>query len=255
MKNKESKYINEIKSSINNSPTFELDSKIDFDVEELIQESYLNMEYVGETIERKAKDILKTYEFSISIRNFYGYLMREIIRNVVEHSEAKKFSVLLYSNHLKEFSFKVIDNGIGIMRSLNSNPAYSINDDLTALSFCVKPGITRSYKRDPMRDDVWQNSGFGLYMVSSIVSSIGVFEIISGSGKLVLKNGFKEHTSAKIKGTEVTVIINTTIEINISNTIKKVSIEGSKIAECGSSFSEFAKIKTASKASTLLKPE
>lgn len=244
-----------VRSSIDNSPTLKLDKRFDFDVNELIQESYLNMEYVGETIETKAKDILKEYNFKVEDRNFYAYLMREVIRNVVEHSQAKNFSVLLFSNDLKEFSFKVIDNGIGIRKSLNSNPDYDFKDDLTALTFCIRPGITRSYEKDPYRDEEWQNSGFGLYMVSSIVNHIGASEIISGNTKLIIKKGFKQVKESKIKGTEVTITINTKAKINIRETIKNVSIEGNRIALNNDKFAKFAKIKTASKASILLNGE
>ncbi len=242
-----------VRSSIDNSPTLKLDKVVDFDVMELVNESHLNMEYVGETIESKARDILGKYGFKIQIKKFYAYLMREIMRNVVEHSEATNFRVGLYSNNLNEFSFKVIDNGIGIKKSLTYNPMYDFTNDLTALAFCVRPGITRSYKRDPFRDDVWQNSGFGLYMVSSIVNDIGYFQIASGNSSLIIKNRFKEFRNSKINGTEVTVTINANIKINIAETITKVSKEGNRIVNTSDRFAEFAQVKTASKASTLLK--
>jgi hypothetical protein len=242
-----------VKSSIDNSPTFKLDNKIIFDVNELVQESHINMEYVGETIETKARELLAVYRFDLQTRNFYAYLMREIIRNVVEHSEATKFIVMLYSNNQREIAFKVIDNGIGIKKSINTNPSYEVLDDLTALAFCVRPGITRSYKRDPYRDDVWQNSGFGLFMVSSIVEDIGSFEITSGNSKLIFKNGFREFKKGKIKGTEVTVILNTSIKVNVPEVIKRTSKEGSNIAKNSVNYAEFATLKTASKASILLK--
>lgn len=243
------KYIKGIKSG----DILNLDKQFKFHVEDLKQESYKNMEYVGETIERIAKEELKSYKFSIKYTNFCAYLMREIIRNVVEHSYSTEFVLFLYSNKYGDFGFEVIDQGIGIKKSLNSNPTYSVTDDKTALAFAIRPGITKSWKKDPLRDDMWQNSGFGLYMVSNIINDIGGrFEIDSGTSKIVIRNGLKEYQSSKIKGTRVLVIFNTTTKFDTVGIVKLISIKGNEYLKSTKSFSEYATIKTASKASTLI---
>lgn len=244
-----------IKSCFNNFSHIYLHDYIIYNVDSLLKESYENMEYVGETIEKKAKVILKKYEFNIKYRNFYAYIMREVMRNVVEHSKSKELILLIYYDEQNEFGFKVIDNGIGIKKSLNSNPNYKVVDDKTALAFAVRPGITRSWKRDPFRDDVWQNSGFGLYMVSNIMNNIkGRFEIISGNSGLEYRDGFLNIIDKKIKGTEVTVVFDKNKEFNTIKIINEISIEGSKMLKsAGSFFAKYAEVDTASKASTLIK--
>ena len=245
-----------LSSNINNESPLLIKDVIFYKTEDLIKESYLNMEYVGETIENIIKNLLSKFKFSIKYRNFYAYLMREIARNDVEHSNSNELAIILYSNNIKEFGFKVIDYGIGIMESLNSNPNYLVGDDKTALAFAIRPGITKAWKKDPNRDDIWQNSGFGLFMVSTIVNEIGGrFEVASGKYKIIYKNGFREYNRCNINGTEVTVVFDTSMEINTLEIIKNASIKGREYLKNNEKFSYYGKIKTASKASTLLKDE
>lgn len=243
-----------IKSCFDKYSNISLCEYIVYDTDLLLKESYENMEYVGETLERKTKDILKKYDFNIKYLNFYAYIMREVTRNVIEHSKSKEMILLLYYDKKNEFGFKVIDMGIGIKKSLNSNPNYKIADDKTAIAFAVRPGITRSWKRDPFRDEVWQNSGFGLYMVSNIINNIkGRFEISSGNSGLEYRDGFSNFLDKKIKGTEITVVFDKTKEFNTIKIINRISSEGSKILkESGNSYAKYAEVDTASKASTLI---
>lgn len=223
-----------------------------FNVDVLKKESYEKMLYIGEVIEEKSKDILRNFNIDLKIRNFYAYILREIMRNVPEHSESKIYYLACYKSD-NEFAFKVVDKGITIKESLNRNPRFDIYDDKSAVSFAVKPGITRSYKRDPYRDDVWQNSGFGLYMVSSLMKKLGYFELKSGSGKIIVMKDKENDLMSinKIIGTEVLIVIDRRININISETLKELSTKGSELAK-NSNFSSYADIKTASQASTLI---
>ncbi|HAT4348547.1 ATP-binding protein [Clostridium perfringens] len=230
-----------------------LDRMYKINIEELINESIYNLEYVGETIERDSKDLLRSYIKDIKLRNFYAYIMREMIRNVCEHSKAKEAYLLIYiSEDKKELGFKVIDNGIGLKKSLKENPNYNtINDNKTAVILAVKPGVSRSYKRDPNRDDVWQNSGFGLYMISSICERYGNFYLVSGNFGINIKNSntdYLKYQKTRIKGTEVTVSINLSLIKDIPRLLKEISLKGNETAEANNLY----KIKTASQASTLI---
>ncbi|WP_338912783.1 ATP-binding protein [Clostridium perfringens] len=230
-----------------------LDRMYKINIEDLINESIYNLEYVGETIERDSKELLRLYIKDIKLRNFYAYIMREMIRNVCEHSKAKEAYLLIYiSEDKQELGFKVIDNGIGLKKSLKENPNYStIDDNKTAVILAVKPGVSRSYKRDPNRDDVWQNSGFGLYMISSICERYGNFYLVSGNFGINIKNSntdYLKYPKTRIKGTEVTVSINLSLIKDIPRLLKEISLKGNETAEANNLY----KIKTASQASTLI---
>lgn len=241
-----------IKSSHNSGEKLGLNQLFKFDTKKLVKLSYENFEYVGETIEKIASGLIEKYEFDIMKRNFYSYIMRELMRNVVEHSKADEFYLCIYINKTYEIGFKIIDNGVGIMKSLNSNPTYNVYDHKTALAFSIRPGITKTYKKDPTIDDMWQNSGFGLYMVSSIGDRLGWFSIKSGDYKLSVKNNLKLYDKSKIKGCETTVVIRTNNKVNTSKLLKEISQVGNELANNSSMFSKYAEIKTASKASTLI---
>lgn len=251
------KNIEKIQSCIDRDCQVYIDQKIYFNVKDLEDESYSNYEYVGETIENKSKDILKKYNYELKYRNFYAYLMREIMRNVVEHSMAKDFMLDLYINN-NELGFRVVDNGIGIKKSLEKNPSYLLKDNMTALAFAIRPGITRSYHNDPLRSDEWQNSGFGLYMVSNIINKInGRFEIATGNIRLIYEKNRLNYIRSSIDnvkrgGTEVLCVFNTNQKINTMETIKEISQKGNDYTRGTERFAEFSTIKTASKASTLI---
>lgn len=230
----------------------DIDEVYKFNVEDLKKESYEKIVYIGELIEDKVKDILKKYKLDIKTRNFYAYILREIMRNVPEHSDSVDLELVCYKN-TNELAFKIIDKGITIKESLNRNPRFDLADDKSAVAFATKPGVTRSYKRDPYRDDVWQNSGFGLYMVSSLMKKLGYFELKSGSGRIVIMKDRESDfmSTNKIIGTEVFIIIDKRIRINIPETLKDLSNKGSELAR-NSNFSSYADKKTASQASTLI---
>ncbi|WP_211135463.1 hypothetical protein [Clostridium paraputrificum] len=241
----------EINSPINNEKINLLYHEV-INIEELEQESLKNMEYIGETIENKAKTILFDIVKDIQIRNFYAYIIREMLRNIPEHSESSKAELNIYMG-INQIAFIVSDEGIGVRESLNKNPKYRMLNDQTAVTFAIRPGITRSYKWDNLRDEMWQNSGFGLYMVSSLMKQLGYFFLQSGDGAIELKGIFKEFPKVKrINGTRVVVIIDTTKKINIPQVIKEISIRGSEEARSSNKYANYADIKTASKASTLI---
>lgn len=230
-----------------------IDDVYELNLSDLKKEAFENGEYVGETIERYSKYILRAYIKDIRIRNFYAYMMREMIRNVYEHSKAEKGYLFIYkSRDGKELGFKVIDNGIGLKKSLNENPSYKIDDYRTAVLLAVRPGVSRAYKRDITRDDVWQNSGFGLYMISSICKKYGNFSLSSGNFEVNIRNysnnNYLKYKKNKIKGTEVTISIRLDLVRDIPKLLRSISLRGNILAE----ENRIYKIKTASQASTLI---
>lgn len=120
-----------------------------------------------------------------ALQHTITYIIREIIRNSEEHSRANHVWLCAqYWGHYNLVEIGILDEGIGIRRSLKSNRAYSssIQDDASALKLCVLPGITEAYKRDVDENDVWANSGYGLYMAKEICAALnGMFLVASGN--------------------------------------------------------------------------
>lgn len=223
----------------------------EYDVNELLNESYKNYEYVGETIERKANEISKQISTDKEVVKYLTYMMREIMRNVVEHSNSS--NMLLKCRRYSEsnlINICVYDNGIGIKKSLNSNPNYSFEEEKYALLMSVQPGVTKAFRKHKKRsNDIWQNSGFGLFMVSSICQKDGCFSIVSGStGLTISKNNINIDKCTYYDGTKVEIVFNTDGIKSLSNVLKDLSIFGTKIAKSH----DINSIKTASHVSTML---
>lgn len=81
-----------------------------------------------------------------------------------------------------------MDEGIGILKSLQSNSRISARSCEEANYLALQPGMSRTIglKQDPM--DIWQNSGYGLYVASTLCAMTGGYFIISSGNSAVLDN-------------------------------------------------------------------
>lgn len=204
-------------------------------VKDLIDEASKNIEYVGETIERKANRIAKTLsDNNKELVNYLTYSIREIMRNVVEHSKSPIISFWAKSNPSGDLvEIVVADNGIGVKNSLNSNPHYNINSDEEALILSLQPGVTKVYGR--MRsNDIWQNSGYGLFMTSGICKRGGDFTICSGDSAIIINENSFENYKANYQGTFVKMRMKISKVTCLSHVLKDLSLEGSKLAKINS---------------------
>jgi len=128
------------------------------------------------------------------------YSLKEVIRNVFEHSGAEECFVAAqkWSNGLVEVG--VIDEGIGIRASLQQ--AMDCEDDSAAILAAIKPGVSRTMK---LGDDNNQhgNSGFGLYVLSELGRCFGRFTLGSGGAALQIEKGDSRMLPASFHGTFV----------------------------------------------------
>lgn len=241
-----------LKSSKNASALKHVETFL-FNFSDLREVSYESGEYIGETIERVLQTIL--YKYVNNHLSFFTYMLREVIRNVPEHSECDYCQLEIYLNDQDEIGFRIIDKGIGIMKSLMKNSLYSrINDNFSFIYLSLKPGVTKTVRHDLSIPKEWRNSGFGLYMISNLVKDMGRFEIKSKGAGLVHRNIFVERLTLDkiIPGTVVTLVID--LE-KVPSTYKQVGFYsklGNKSIKDSVIFSEYATYDTASKASTLI---
>lgn len=205
-------------------------------VKELCEEASTNYENVGEVIERYSRRLasILTREDSGDLVDTLEYSLREIIRNVVEHSNAKYVSYCAqYWPTKKQVEIGIIDAGIGIHKALSNNPYITISSDRDALLMSLLPGISgKAYKgqrRNP--NDVWGNSGYGLYMTSRLCSNGGSFFIGSGDAGIVLKKGKKSDYQPKIKGTAIRMVLSTSSLQSLNERLEDFRNEGYDIVK------------------------
>jgi hypothetical protein len=117
------------------------------------------------------------------------YAIREIIRNVVEHSESERFGICAqYWPSRDRVEVAILDRGMGLRRSLSGNPHIDVSDDKKAINFALMPAVSgKAFKgsRKKQRGN-WGNSGFGLYMTNRICRNGGNFFIASGDTAMLL---------------------------------------------------------------------
>lgn len=116
------------------------------------------------------------------INKFYNYALREIVRNVFEHSGAEECFVFGQRWSDGKAEIVIVDEGIGISSSLAQS--YELHSDLEALKLSVKPGVSRTSELS-QDENVFDNSGFGLYVLTEIARSFGWYALGSNTARIV----------------------------------------------------------------------
>lgn len=138
------------------------------------------------------------------IESTLSYSLREIFRNVLEHSRAQSiWYAAQYWPSKTTVELAILDQGIGIKQSLSRNPHVKVGDDREALRVSLMPGISGiAFKGGPrQRRDEWANSGYGLFMTSQLCAKGGSFTICSGAHGLSLGGEAENAFEAGFRGT------------------------------------------------------
>jgi hypothetical protein len=168
------------------------------------------IEELGDLIQRHADDIAamisRDEDRKSDLFNVLSYSLREMIRNVFEHSGSD--SVLYCGQYWPKRNVVevcLLDRGIGIRESLSLNPNFRFKTDKQALEMSLWPGVSgKTHLRQYSNN--WANSGFGLYMTSRLARHGGSFTIASGDACVVLSKTLKkENFSTRLHGTAIRV--------------------------------------------------
>jgi hypothetical protein len=189
----------------------------------------------GQIIERHTRSIARTLA-----RQNYGplwetiqYALREIIRNAAEHS---KCDYVLYCGQFwptrNKVEVAILDEGIGIARSLQKNPLVKGRDELDILRLSLKPGISGVYYEGAQLDEgnVWANSGFGLYVVSELCRRGGSFTVLSGGSGLCVSSAGEHSVAGSHSGTALRLIIDTSNLRSIAASLALIVAKGEQLA-------------------------
>lgn len=166
-------------------------------------------------------------EADITKVDMLAYCLREVIRNVFEHADTNHCFVMAqrWVNGYAEIA--IADEGIGIPVSLAQT--HEIKSVRSALKLAIQPGISRI--DDPETGDKWQNSGFGLYVVSQIGSQSGEFSLLS-NGSMLRQDGENfTWVATPVNGTVVKLRTNTSNSDYFPNIMKLIVDQGEKEAE------------------------
>jgi hypothetical protein len=211
---------------------------------------------INEAVDRRSALLAQTltqlgsgYTFDI-----VQYSLREIIRNVFEHSGSE---ILRYcAQYWKKTStveLIISDTGMGVYQSLIGNASFKKIAERDALHFACLPGVSGNARalKERASSNPWRNSGYGLYMTSRLCRNNGDFLIISNNHALFLgsnsrKNDFSvEFTS----GTLIRLHLKLDKSQNLRADLARYTEEGKRIAEA----IRGAKVLEASAASQMLR--
>lgn len=150
-----------------------------------------------------------------------AYSIREIARNIIEHSQSDEFSVCgQYYPTKGVVEIALMDCGIGIRRGLLANPHIKVTSDYEAITKALVPGISGKHFKgmENQRKTEWSNSGFGLFMTSQICRRGGQFVIGSGADAVVIIGNEKSRVPFGFEGTFIGM------ELNVRNLPKLIGL-------------------------------
>ena len=162
-----------------------------YSVDEIVKAAADNFREVGDEVEAICHRLASVLcgEEGTTLHEYLTYSLRELMRNVVEHSESDCFLVCAQYWQGKGLAeLAIIDHGIGLKDSFSRNPHVKPESDKDAINYALMPAISgKAFKGDKTRSrSMWVNSGFGLYMTSRICRNGGNFFIGSGDAGVLL---------------------------------------------------------------------
>ena len=211
----------------------------EIDLEQVLKDEINNGKFVemGDAIEEEAKKLA-----AILGRNnkevcfVFTYMIQEILRNIPEHANTNKALICgqYYGNHIAEIA--IVDEGIGVKASLRKNAVHReyVFTDRDAIECAVKAGVSDAFspERKQKKSDVWDNSGFGLYMVNSLCQKLnGSFCIASGNKYLECINGNTFEGDTYFDGTAIKIEISTESLDNGKMLIQRIAQQGEEQAK------------------------
>lgn len=130
-----------------------------------------------------------------------SYSIREIFRNVFEHSESNSlYFAAQYWPRSRKAEFAVADHGVGIRRALGENPNFRYKTDKQAIEWALLPSVSGKTHL-PRKSTTWFNSGYGLYMTQRLARNGGNFLMASGNDAIYLAPKTKYNFQAQYPGT------------------------------------------------------
>lgn len=201
-----------------------------------LHQQYTDTTLLNEKVERQSYELtdILVADQPKTVKGAIQYCFREIIRNTFEHGNINSFWVCgQYWPTRSEAEIAIMDEGIGILKSLQSNSRILAKNCKEANLLALQPGMSRTIglKQDPM--DIWQNSGYGLYVASTICAMTGGYFIISsGDSAILINNSEQSEYCASQKGTAICLNIKTNSKKlrDFDETLKAIVFEGQKKA-------------------------
>jgi len=204
-------------------------------VNKIKSEAHENFVHHGEIIEKESSRIatILTRQSDCELTETLTYAIREIMRNVVEHGRASHIWYAAQHWQTKnKVEISILDEGIGLFESLSRNEKLIIKDNQQALFLALQPGISGVSKNKRKKSDGdWVNSGYGLFMTSTLCQLGGSFYICSNGNSLQLFNNEAKFFPCHYEGVAIRMVLDTTKISNLNSLLSEIRYKGEKIAK------------------------
>lgn len=154
-----------------------------------------------------------------------SYSLREIMRNSFEHAGVDKCIAMGQRWYNGDAEIAIADEGCGIALALGKVMRLTSSED--AIRKALLPGITSGSVTGSGK---WDNSGFGLYVVSELGKRYGEFSIVSSDCLLTSENGSMRAFNLPVVGTVVKLRVSTRDADYFPNILNQIVAEGEKIS-------------------------
>lgn len=179
-----------------------------------------------DVIEKRSEHLAALVFEDESKQIMLGYCFREIIRNVFEHAQTDTCLVMAqkYSNDVAELA--ILDEGVGILDTLS--PVHGVRSAKEALKLAIEPGVSRV--TGPETESRWDNTGFGLWVTSTLGRRHGAFRITSSNASLSLTPRGEFSRRAPFRGTAIKLRVDTEHAEYFPNILLQIVNEGERLS-------------------------
>ena len=206
-------------------------------VEDLRKEGMVTLDVIQEVIDKRSKVMAHILaQGNTEFENWLAFVIREIVRNIPEHSKSDTIWYCAQcwpSYDLVELA--IMDEGIGIRESLRDNLSvcHQIKSDMDAIMLSLQPGVSRAFagNANPNIKSEWDNSGYGLYMVSQMCAELNAdFIIASGDTAIrITKRNWeiiKEQKRTNLHGTAIQIRVRPSQTVDYDKIRKEILYRG-----------------------------
>ncbi len=210
-------------------------------IKDIKNKAIRNKKDIYEYIEDIAKDLTKVLSRNNeTLMKCLSYSIMELLRNVYEHSDSEElWYAAQYWPSKNMVEIAILDEGIGIRNSFQKNKKINVKNDEEAIKLALSPGISKS-GIGKVSSDAYDNTGFGLYMISNICKNGGDFVICSGSKCLVINSKETCVHETSFNGTVIRMRIRPSEITKLSEVMSNLSRTGTKEAKKYKGLSEIS---------------
>lgn len=189
-------------------------------------------EQIAEKIVNKALDLANS---PMVVNELFVYVVREIIRNIFDHSGTSHYYYALQSYpNLNTVEVVIADVGVGFKATIPFDVEeqwYDDDTDENAIKKSLLPGLS-AHSNHAYAPEDYKNSGYGLTLVSRIVQKTGgMFSIASGLKSITYTSDSETINDCDVNGTiiRMRIVLDKLSDISFEELLREAQEEAKSL--------------------------